>query len=70
MIRKHVSQFCPRDIIWMGTWMTLHPRQILDAPGAISIYGSPLPEEPRTRALRFGSVYSTDWTTAAHFFER
>ena len=28
----------PRGIIWKGTWRTLHPRQILHAPGAISVY--------------------------------
>ena len=36
----------PRGIIWMGTWRSLHPRQTLLAPGAISVYGGFSPGEP------------------------
>ena len=39
--RRWLPRFdTPRDIIWMGTWRTLHPRRILHAPGAISVHGS------------------------------
>ena len=31
----------PRGIIWMGTWRTWHPRQILHAPSAINL-GPPI----------------------------
>ena len=37
----------------METWTTLHPRRILHAVAAISVHGSVLPYESRTRALRF-----------------
>ena len=52
----------PRDIIWMGTWRTLHPRRILHTPSAISVHG-----EPRTRALLSGAEDSIDWATVTRF---
>ena len=50
----------PRGIIWIGTWRTLHPRQILNAPGAISVHGGVSLDEPRTRALRSGAECLSD----------
>ena len=35
----------------METWRALHPRQILDVPGAISVHGGVSPGEPRTRGI-------------------
>ena len=53
----------PRGIIWKER--TLHPRRILHAPGAISVHGGFSPDESRTRVLRSGAEYSTDWATVA-----
>ena len=60
----------PRGVIWMGTWRTLHPRRILHAPGAISVHRGVSPGKPRTRVLRFGAEWSTEWTNTALFEKR
>ena len=45
--------------------MTLHPRRILHAPGAINAHGSVLKDEPQTWALWSGAQCSADKATAA-----
>ena len=50
----------PRDIIWMGTWRTLHPQRILHVPGAIIVHVDFSLDESRTRALRSGVENATD----------
>ena len=50
--------------------MTLHPRRILHAAGAISVHGGFSPGEPRALALRSGAEYYTDWATEAPKFSR
>ena len=57
----------PRGIIWMGTWRTLYPRLILQAPGTISVHGGVLPGEPQNRALWSGGERFTNRATAALF---
>ena len=37
---RHLEDGSPRGTIWMGTLRTLHPRQILHAPGAINVHGN------------------------------
>ena len=49
-----------RGIILMQTWRTLHPRRILHASGAISVYRGVSPGEPRTWILQSGSECSAD----------
>ena len=49
-----------RGLIFMKTWRTLHSRQILHAPGAISVRGSVLPGSPgKTLPLPSGAELSS-----------
>ena len=53
----------PRGIIWMGTWITIHPWRILHASGAISVHSYFSAGKPQTRAFRCEDEDSTDWAT-------
>ena len=48
----------------MRTLRTLHPEQILHAPGANSVHGGVLPGEPRAQGLQSGAECFADRGTA------
>ena len=45
---RHGRNSSPQNIVWMGIWRTLHPRQILHALDAITVHDGVSICEPRT----------------------
>ena len=56
----------PKVLILQGTWSTFHPREILHAIGAVSVYIG-LQSEPRLRTLQYQAQNSVDSITAATY---